>query len=1051
MLCACSPRRSSRAVLLLLALAATLGAGAVAQEEADSAYDPFRQLVFRNIGPGAMGGRIDDFAVDESNPSTFYVATAASGLWKTENHGTTFRPIFDRELVSSIGDVTLAPSDPSIVYVGTGEPNNRQSSSWGHGVYRSSDAGRTWTHLGLEDTHHIGRIVVHPTDPETVYVAALGHLWGPNKERGLYKSTDGGKSWKNTKLIDADTGFVDVAIDPRSPNTLYAASYQRRRTAFGFNGGGPGSGLWKTTDGGATWRKLTNGLPTQGDVGRIGVNLYRKDPSILYCTVEHQAQGGTYRSDDRGESWRKVSDTNPRPSYYSKIHVDPNNDQRVWLLGAPLYLSEDGGKSWLNDRYRRIHVDFHALWVNPANSNHVLAGSDGGIHISYDQGRNWDYVNTLALAQFYEVSADNRKPYWVYGGLQDNGTWAGPSRTLWTEGITNDDWEVIGGGDGFHTVVDPSDHHVVYLESQDGNLRRLDQRTGQARIIRPEPPDDEKYRFNWNSPILLSPHDSKTVYYGGNRVFGSRDRGETWTLVSPDLTRGEKRDELTIFGKKAKEMLSRNDGVVHWGTVTTLAESPVRAGVLWAGTDDGNLQVSRDGGATWENVVSRVPGLPKGTYVSRVEASRTGDGAAYVAFDGHRSDDFHAYLYRTDDFGKSWKSVRGNLPEGGTVSVVREHPRNPDVLFAGTERGLWVSWNRGGQWHAVRSNLPTVPVDDIQIHPRENDLILGTHGRGIWILDDIEPISALTPKVREAELHLFDMRPAAMYRLTSRKGSTGDKLFEAPNLPVGALVQYHLKKAVPRATPVRVTVKDAAGRVVRELPGSGAAGVNRVLWDLRGTAPARPGRSAAAGTARQGGGRGVWVDPGTYTVTVTAGDQSASGPVVVEEDPRLEITPAERAAWRQALDEAGKLWVRAGMAGDAVRTLHTRLTELKTSLARREGTPKEVLDTVNSLQERVAKLNEQMFGLPTPLGFAGAPLADEPDPISSRASRPYFLFGSYTAPPTPQQRAQMERAARELGAFVVTLNGIIEKEIPALNRLMFDHGIARLENESPVS
>src|SRR5712691_6241532 len=547
--------------------------------------DALKGLEFRSIGPAIKGGRIDDFAVVESRPSTFYVGAASGGLWKTENNGTTFEPVFDDQESSSIGDVAIAPSDPSVLYVGTGESNNRQSSSWGHGVYKTTDGGKTWTHLGLADTHHIGRVVVHPTNPDVVYVAALGHLWGPNKERGLYKSADGGKTWTNTKFIDEDTGFIDVAMDPQSPNILYAASYQRRRSPFGYSGGGPGSALWKTIDGGATWKKLAEGLPKEGDVGRIGVTVFRRDPRIVYALFEHAKEGGIYRSEDRGETWKKMSDTNPRPYYYSQ----------------------------------------------------VLAGSVGGIHVSWDRGRSWDYINTVTLSQFYDVAYDMRRPYSVCGGLQDNGSWCGPSRTLYTQGIANEDWFRVGGGDGFHAAVDPTDPDTVYTESQDGNVQRLDLRTNERRVIRPEPAGDERYRFNWNSPILISPHDPKTVFYGGNRLFISHDRGDSWTQTA-DLTNAASRDKMTIFGKAAREFLSRNDGVVHFGTITTVAESPLTAGVLWAGADDGNLQVSRDGGVTWTNVAGRVPGVPKGTYVSRVEAGRSGEGTAYAAHVGALGD-----------------------------------------------------------------------------------------------------------------------------------------------------------------------------------------------------------------------------------------------------------------------------------------------------------------------------------------------------------------------------------------------------------------------------
>jgi photosystem II stability/assembly factor-like uncharacterized protein len=1024
--------------------AAQKTAKAAAQPAATITADTFAGLKFRSIGPAIMGGRIDDFAVVDSSPSTFYVGTASGGILKTVNNGITFEPVFDDYEVSSIGDLAIAPSDPQVLYAGTGEPNNRQSSSWGNGVYKTLDGGKTWTHVGLADTHHIGRVLVHPANPNVVYVAALGHLWGPNKERGLYKTTDGGRSWVNTKFVDEDTGFVDVAMDPQSPDTLYAASYQRRRQPFGYNGGGPGGGIWKTVDGGATWTKLDKGLPTQGDIGRIGLAVYPRDPRIVYALVEHEKEGGTYRSDDRGETWTKVSATNPRPSYYSKIRVDPNNDQRVWVLGAPMYYSEDGGKTFTTELVDKIHGDYHAFWINPADSNHMLVGSDGGIHISYDRGRSWDFVNTVPLSQFYEVHADMRKPYWVYGGLQDNGSWMGPSRTLFQQGIGNDDWYRVGGGDGFFTVPDPSDHRIVYVESQDGNVARLDLRANERRVIRPEPPEGEKYRFNWNSPIHLSPHDPKTVYYGGNRLFGSKDRGETWTLITPDLTNAQPRDTLTILGKTAKDFLSRNDGVVHWGTITTVAESPLEAGVLWVGTDDGNVQVSRDGGETWTNVTAKIPGVPKGTYVSRVEPSRTGEGAAYVAFDGHRGDDFEAYVYRTTDFGQTWASVRGNLPAGGTVSVVREHPRNADLLFVGTERGLWVSFDRGSRWVRMKSGLPTVPVDDLFVHPRDNDLIVGTHGRGVWILDDLSPLVEMSEKTAAQDLAVFDVRPATQWRIYGHKGNTGHKAFLAPNPPDGALVSYYLKAKPGEKDEVKVTVADAAGKTVRELTGAKDAGVNRIDWDLRHEAPIRPEPGQPGGGGFFGRPRGPLVPPGTYTVKVELGTAAATKTVVVEEDPRIEIGAADRAAWYGAVQEAGKLWARADAVNRSASGLKRQIGELSASLKKRPKTPENVTAALKALEDKVDAVAKRM-SRQTPMGFAGAPLADEPDPLLMRARGLYFVLNQITAAPTAQHRDAMPRLARQLDEVVAQMNAIVETDVPAFNKLLFESGVGRLD------
>jgi photosystem II stability/assembly factor-like uncharacterized protein len=1065
-----SVRRSLAQLGFALTALAPLAPVPAAAASAAVEPDPLKGLEFRNIGPAIMGGRIDDFAVVETNPSVFYVGTASGGIFKTTNRGTTFEPVFDDQLVSTIGDLTLAPSDPQILYVGTGEPNNRQSSSWGNGVYKTLDGGKTWQHIGLADTHHVGRVLVHPRHPDVVYVAALGRLWGPSRERGLYKTTDGGRTWTNTKFVDEDTGFVDVAMDSESPETLYAASYQRRRTPFGFSGGGPGSGLWKTIDGGASWTRLAKGLP-EGEMGRIGLAVYPRDPRIVYALVEHAKEGGVYRSEDRGESWTKVSSTNPRPSYYSKIRVDPNNDQRVWVLGASMYFSEDGGKTFKTDLVDKIHGDYHAMWIDPASSDHMLVGSDGGIHLSWDRGRTWDFVNTIPLAQFYEVAVDLRKPYHVYGGLQDNGSWSAPSRTLTRQGIANDEWVRVGGGDGFYTVPDPSDPDIVYVESQDGNLARLHRRSGERRVIRPEPPEGERYRFNWNSPILVSTHDPMTVYYGGNRVFGSRDRGDTWTLVSPDLTSTDnaQRDRMTIFGKPAKDLLSRNDGVRHFGTLTTLAESPLKAGILWAGTDDGNLQVSRDGGTTWTNVAARVPGVPKGTYVSRVEPSRTGEGAAYVSFDGHRANDFAVYLYFTADFGQTWKPVSGNLPSGGTVSVVREHTKNPDVLFVGTERALWVSWDRGGSWTTVRGkNLPTVPVDDLLVHPREGDLVLATHGRGVYVLDDATPLVEL-PAARGGDLHLFPVRPATQWRLENHKGDTGHKVFLAPNPPDGALLTYWLGSTAgekvaektakpggsgtdtsgrPAAKPeATITVTDASGAPVRELKGPAEAGLNRTNWDLRLEAPVKPEEGAER--SFMGPPRGPWVMPGTYTVKVAFGGKEAIQTVVVEDDPRITASEADRKAWHDALLEAGRTWAKADAADKAAKSLKKQLEELKASFEKKKDTPEAVTKGVQALLDKLEPLAKRMT-LDTPMGFAGAPLADDPEPLLPRARSLGFGLSGFVAPPTEQQRAVMARTARDVDEVTAALRAIQQTDVPALNKLIYESGIGRIDAGKPL-
>ncbi|MEI6668699.1 MAG: hypothetical protein WCP29_11135, partial [Acidobacteriota bacterium] len=938
--------------------------------------DPLlRTFKWRNIGPASMGGRIDDFAVVETNPSTYYVGFATGGIFKTVNNGTTFTPIFDTYPVSSIGDIAVAPSDPNILYVGTGEPNNRQSSSFGDGIYKSTDAGKTFVNVGLKETQSIARIVVHPTNPNIVYVAAIGHLFGPNKERGLYKTIDGGKTWVNTKFIDDDTGFTDVVMDPKNPDVLFAASYQRRRTSHGFNGGGPGSGLWKTTDGAKTWTRLSgNGLP-EGIIGRIGLDICRTKPNVIVAQFEVGASGGTganvtadgkemapgrgagggapggegaaavvppaagrggaavsgaapgaapaagaaggrggqragaaapaagaqpaqpaapppdpkrtgvWRSDDGGKTWKIVSNTTDRPMYYSQVRIDPSNDQVIYMGGAPAFKSIDGGKTF-KQIPNLAHSDHHAIWIDPKNGSHVMYGNDGGLDVSYDGGDTWDFIATMAVGQFYAISADTRKPYVVCGGLQDNGSWCGPSAKRAQVGILNSDWFRVGGGDGFYTQQDPTDWATVYAESQDGNVQRLDLRAGRTFNIRPrpagaggrggasaeamaqsaaqsgiappstasnvvpDPPSGEVFRFFWNTPTVLSPHNPRTVWLGGNRLFKSVNRGDTYTMTD-DLTRKISRFERAIMGVKGDApMASKHDGVATTSVITTVAESPVVPGVVWVGTNDGNLQVSRDGGFTWKNVIANVKGAPDETHVARVEPSHFDAGTCYVVLDAHRIDDHKPYLYVTKDYGQTFVSLADTLPMGN-ANVIREDPKNRNLLYLGTEYALYTSVNGGKAWQRFMTGLPTVRVDDLLVHPRDNDLIVGTHGRSIWIVDDVSPLQQLTEAVLAADAFLFVPRPGVLWRSDTQESinTGGNKLFRGENPQPGTAISYYLKTAA--SGDVKLTISDYSGKVVREFVAPKDAGLNRVQWNLRGTPP-----SGGAGGGRGFGGGG---------------------------------------------------------------------------------------------------------------------------------------------------------------------------------------------------
>lgn len=893
--------------------------------------DPIlKNFTWRSIGPANMGGRIDDIAVVETSPSTFYVGFATGGLWKTTNNGTTFAPLFDDQPVTSIGDIAIAPSDPNVVYVGSGEPNNRQSSSFGAGVFKSTDAGQTWTNVGLKETQSIARVVVHPKDPNTVYVAAIGHLFGPNPERGLYKTTDGGKSWRNTKFIDPDTGFTDLVMDPGHPNVLYAASYQRRRQPWGFNGGGATSGIWKTTDGAKSWTRLTgNGLPTNPIIGRIGLDLARSRPQTIYATIEVGPSGGTganvnddgtlvepgqgrgggggrgtappppdptksgiWRSDDAGKSWRFLSNSMDRPMYYSQIRVDPTDPEIAYQGGAPFFKTIDGGKTWRQVQ-GLAHSDHHAIWINPRDHNHLLVGNDGGLDISYDQAETWEFVSSLgAVGQFYKISADMRKPYVVCGGLQDNGSWCGPSGVRSSNGILNSDWYRIGGGDGFYTASDWTDWRVVYAESQDGATQRTDLGRGTTVSIRPRgpsgrggaalppgaeavdpailaqfgfgpgtangnivptPPAGGSFRFYWNTPFQLSPHNPSTIYLGAERVFKSMDRGNTW-VMSGDLTRNIGRNERPIMEVDGKApMASKHDGAGAYSNVVTISESPVVPGVVWAGTNDGNVQVSRDGGMTWKNVIDKVQGVPKETHVSRVEASPFDPATAYATFDGHRTDDHKPYVFVTKDFGESWTSIAANLPMGN-VNVITTDNRNRNLLFLGTEYAIFVSMDAGTSWKPFMQGMPTVRIDDLIIHPRERDLIAGTHGRSIWIVDDISALEEMNDTTTQGDAYLFNVRPAVAWLNDIQKQITvgGQKHFRGQNPDPGTAISYWLKN---NADSARISITDITGREVRAIDGPKTAGLNRWRWDMRSD-PATPQRSGGgAGTGGAGTGQ----------------------------------------------------------------------------------------------------------------------------------------------------------------------------------------------------
>jgi len=882
--------------LLITAVIALLSSDLHAQEEDFLRDEVMAQMKWRSVGPVNFGGRVVDLAVSQDNPAIFYVATGSGGLFKTTNNGTSFTSIFDNEAVISIGDIAIAPTNPDLLWVGTGEANNQRSSYFGNGVYKSTDAGETWAHVGLDGTDHIGRIAAHPTDPKTVFVAALGSLYTANEERGLYRTTDGGESWERVAHVNDDVGFVDVAIDPANPDVIYAASYERRRRAHDFDESGPGSAIWKSTDGGDEWRKLAGGLPS-GEIGRIGLALFAGDTDVLYATVENRNPmpprkkpdgdpgeagsdagakkepgtstaserrpigGEVYRSDDGGGSWTKQNSRSigGRPGYYyGQIRVDPVDDQLIYVMSVRMHVSRDGGETWKSGFDSGLHADQHAMWIDPANPRHILLGNDGGLAITWDRGANWDYQNNLPIAQYYAIGVDQRDPYWIYGGTQDNGTWGVPSRGATSRGIEKMSAVKISGGDGFYVCVDPTDPNVVYSESQFGRVMRQNLATGDRKSIQPRAQrGSPRLRFNWMSPIVISPHNPFTVYFGSQHVHRSRDRGDTWQTISPDLT--------TADPEKLK-------GDVPHCTVTTIAESPLQPDLLWAGTDDGKVWKSVNGGARWTDLTDRFEGMPMPLWVSRVEASSVDADVAYVSFTGYREDLREPYLYLTEDGGETFRSIANNLPKA-SINVVREHPRNPDVLFVGTELDVQVSVDAGANWRRLGSGLPTIPVHDLLVHPREDDLVIGTHGRGIYVLD-ITALGQLNQDILTSDFHVFPPRDGRVLPSGFGRGYTGERRWAGENPELGASFWYYL--AEDQDGTVSVTVEDSTGRRVHRRSGSGSAGLHVVVWRPRGQ-----GTRGGGPQSRRASG------PGQFVVRVRMGEQEVSHPFWIHASPGM--------------------------------------------------------------------------------------------------------------------------------------------------------------------
>ncbi len=1033
-------------------IAATLLAGAsplpraaaLAAQESPFTSTAFRGMALREIGPALTSGRIIDLAVNPADPATYFVATAGGGVWKTVNAGTTFEPVFDGEGSASIGVVTLDPNNPHVVWVGTGENNAQRAVSYGDGVYKSVDGGSSWKKVGLDRSEHIGAIVVDPRDSDVVYVAAQGPLWAPGGDRGLFKTTDGGKTWAKVLDIGENTGVNEVVMDPRDPDVLWASAWQRRRHVWTYVGGGPESALYKSSDGGKSWDRITAGLPS-GDVGRIGLCVSPADPDYVYAMVEAQGDaGGFFRSTNRGGSFEKRSGYATVGLYYVEIVCDPFDRDRVVSMDVFSQVTEDGGATWGRYGEHHKHVDNHALWLDPKDPDHALNGNDGGVYETWDGAKTWHFKANLPVTQFYKVSVDNALPFYnVYGGTQDNFSLAGPSRTTSQHGIVNEDWEVTNGGDGFESQPDPTDPDIVYAQSQYGGLVRYDKRSGEIVPIQPQPGLGEPgLRWQWDAPLLVSPHSHTRLYHAANKVFRSDDRGDSWRVISPDLTRQIDRNALPVMGKVwSVDAVAKNTSTTIYGNITTLDESPLKEGLLFVGTDDGLIQVTEDGGASWRKI-ERFPGVPERTYVNMVLASRHDANTLFAAFNNHKNGDFKPYLLKSTDLGKSWTSIASDLPERGSVYSVAQDPEVADLLFAGTEFGAFFSRDGGARWVKLTGGgFPVAAVRDLAIQPRENDLVLATFGRGFWVLDDYAPLREATGDVLAKDAHLFGVRDALLYVPSrklglSNKAFMGESYYAAPNPPFGAVITYWLKEGIstqkekrqeaerklaeagqpipyPTFEAMRAedqeeapyllfTISDDEGNVVRRLKAAPSKGIHRIAWDLRWPAEvpvdlSGPGEENPFSDPDVG----PLVTPGTYTVSlsrvVDGVPEALAGPREFHVVPlnNATLAAADKEAVLAFQKEAGSAYREILAASRRLGDASSRIRHAKEAIRLTPSLPESALADARALERRIAEMRIALSGD----GSVAARQFETPPSVMDRIG--FVIYASYSATQAP--------------------------------------------------
>ncbi len=1041
---------SPLAVALSLAISTALSPALHAQDSDESKADAeiYKNLSLRNIGPAVTGGRVSDFAVNPANPAEYYVATASGGLWKTTNSGVTWETSFDGEASYSLGDVTLDPNNTSVVWVGTGENNSQRSVAYGDGVYKSVDGGKSWNNVGLKNSEHIGRILVDPRQSNTVYVAAQGPLWSKGGDRGVFKTTDGGKTWENVLEISEHTGINDIVFDPSNPDVIYATSYQRRRHIWTLINGGPESTIYKTVDGGKTWNKINKGLPGV-DLGRIGIAVAPSNSSKVYAIVEAaEGKSGFYQSTNGGESWKKQSDyVSGSPQYYQEIVVDPHNENRVYSMDTFMMVTEDGGKNFKRAGESNKHVDNHALWIDPNNTNHLLNGNDGGVYESWDRAANWTFKNNMPLTQFYKVTVDNDYPFYnVFGGTQDNASLGAPHRTAHSSGIRNSDWLYTQFGDGFKTVVDPEDPNIIYSQFQYGGLARYDKQSGEKMQIQPVSPDvNEAQRFNWNSPLMISPHNNERLYYASQRVFKSDDRGESWTAISGDLSRNIDRNKLPVMDKVwSVDTVAKNRSTSFYGSVIALTESPIKEGLLYSGSDDGLIQVTDNGGESWRK--TKLPKqAPENAYVSDLEASLFDTDTLFATFDNHKKGDFKPYVFRTDDKGKKWVNITGDLPNRGTVYTIAQDHVNKDLLFAGTEFGVFFTQNGGKNWVQLKSGIPTIAIRDIEIQRRESDLALASFGRGFFILDDYTPLRQNAADVKKSDATLFPIRKALQFVEYNPLGLPGKSMqgadfYIAENPEYGATFNYYVSEEFTSLKAKRqkeekalikdgkdvfyptwdelkeedleakskliFTVRDADGNLVRRIPTAAKKGFNRIQWDLR-----YPGFDPINANGENDS--GPLVVPGTYQVSLSKfvdGIETDYG-----QNQSFEVAAIDNRTF-PSNDRQGDLAfdMKAGRLNKAISGASRFLNELEKRIDFIVAATTETLKADQNMLGKAEAMRRTLAEIR--LSFEGDSVVSsrsEPTPTSVTGYMGYLLWSRSegTGPITPSQKLRFERAS----------------------------------------